>query len=100
MTDSAEQTLREEIEKKDRIIRNLSLALREAIQWWLVEGKQPPYQVPYAMDGDLWKQTEESDKAKAIQLFSYAIERMAHAPVFGGIKEPQWVQKTRERKTE
>jgi hypothetical protein len=63
---------------KDEVIRNLALALKEALIWGFVENAQGPfYEVPYAIQGDLWKKTQAPDKAAAYKLITEAVEKAA-----------------------
>ena len=41
-----------DLEKKDSIIHSMAYSLRESLQWSLVEEKEPPYRVPFAMQDD------------------------------------------------
>jgi hypothetical protein len=62
---------------KDLVIRSLASALKEALLWWLVDGRQPPYRVPMAIQADLWKWTTAKDKAKAHEVIVKAVDRAA-----------------------
>jgi hypothetical protein len=61
----------------DSIIKGLSEALKEALIWLYIEGKQPPYRVPYAIDSDFWKMTAEPDRRDALGLIKDAVDKAA-----------------------
>ncbi len=65
-----------DLEKKDGIIQSMAYALRESLQWSLVEEKEPPYRVPFTMEWDLGKFVEVDDKTAAVRIIEKAIENM------------------------
>ena len=62
---------------ENKIIRSLALALRESLNWSLVEDKEPPYRVPSAIQGDLWEFTECKSRAKALATIDKAVKAAA-----------------------
>lgn len=65
-----------DLEKKDSIIHSMAYSLRESLQWSLVEEKEPPYRVPFAMQDDLWHNVEVDNKSDAVRIIEKAIENM------------------------
>ena len=61
--------------KEQAVIDSLADALKEALIWLCIEGKEPPYRVPYAIQGDLSKHTEVMDKAEAYKIISEAVKK-------------------------
>jgi hypothetical protein len=64
---------------KDATIRSLAMALKEALIWGWVEHKPgPTYEVPYAIDGDLWRMVKAADKATAYRLIRTAVDEVVN----------------------
>ncbi len=62
---------------KDSIINSLAAALLESLTWNYIEHKQPPYRVPCAIQGDLWRWQTTSDKGEAYEIIKRAVESAA-----------------------
>lgn len=62
---------------KDDIIDNLAEALLDCLLWNYVEYKQPPYRVPCAIMGDLWRWQTTGDKQEAYDIIRKAVNAAA-----------------------